>query len=391
MNRDSLARYQREPLTAFLSSNQGYAPGSGEIVGILKQLLEDMEKELADITATENTAIADYNALVAAKEKEIAAATEAIEVKLGRAGETAVKIVGLKNDLEDTKDQLGEDETFLMELKKSCATKAKEYDERKAMRAQELVAVQETIKILNDDDSLDLFKKTLSLVQVDRSSRDIRDQALSSLKNLSSSHPETGLIQLALMGKKVGFEKIIKMIDDMVVQLKAEQQDDEAQLKWCNAEFDTTEDRTAAEKRRLEGEEAKIAETTDAIAQLKDELAALAKGIEDLDKAVAEATEQRKAEHAEFTSTSAQNNAALQLLAVAENRLNKFYNPALYKAPERRELMEEERIYVQSGGADPRDAEEAAAKEGTIAGTGIVALASIRAATNDGVAPPPPP
>merc|ERR1719262_806903 len=385
MNRDSLARYQREPLTAFLSSNQGYAPGSGEIVGILKQLLEDMEKELADSTAEENAAIAEFESLVAAKEKEIAAATEAIETKTQRAGEVAVQIVNLKNDLEDTKDQLGEDETFLMELKKSCATKAKEYDERKAMRAQELVAVQETIKILNDDDSLDLFKKTLSLVQVDRSSRDIRDQALSSLKNLSSSHPETGLIQLALMGKKVGFEKIIKMIDDMVVQLKAEQQDDEAQLKWCNAEFDTTEDRTAEEKRRLEGEEAKIAETTDAIAQLKDELAALAKGIEDLDKAVAEATEQRKAEHAEFTSTSAQNNAALQLLAVAENRLNKFYNPSVYKAPERRELTEEERIYVQSGGADPRDAEEAAAKEGTIAGTGITVF------SQEAGAPPPPP
>merc|ERR1719482_174050 len=383
--RDSLDRYTRSMLTEFLSTSTsaGYARGSGEIVGILKQLLEDMEKELADATSEENTAIAEFEALTAAKEKEIAAATAAVESKTQRAGEVAVQIVNLKNDLEDTKDQLGEDEAFLMELKKSCATKAKEYDERKAMRAQELVAVQETIKILNDDDSLDLFKKTLSLVQVDRSSRDIRDQALSSLKNLSSSHPETGLIQLALMGKKVGFEKIIKMIDDMVVQLKAEQQDDEAQLKWCNAEFDTTEDRTAEEKRRLEGEEAKIAETTDAIAQLKDELAALAKGIEDLDKAVAEATEQRKAEHAEYTSTTAQNNAALQLLAVAENRLNKFYNPSVYMAPQRRELTEEERIYVQSGGADPRDAEEAAAKEGTIAGTGIAVFAQ--------GAPPPPP
>merc|ERR1719407_446642 len=50
--------------------------------------------------------------------------------------------------------------------------------------------------------------------------------------------------------------------------------------------------------------------------------------------------------------------------------------------PQRRELTEEERIYVQSGGADPRDAEEAAAKEGTIAGTGIAVLQA---------APAPPP
>merc|ERR1719262_2148439 len=100
------------------------------------------------------------------------------------------------------------------------------------------------------------------------------------------------------------------MIDDMVVQLGEEQKDDEAQKKWCNTEFDASE--------------------------IKDELAALAQGIKDLDKAVAEATEQRQEEHADFVSTSAQNNAAVQLLGVAKNRLNKFYNPALYVKPQRR-------------------------------------------------------
>merc|ERR1719316_1469621 len=120
-----------------------------------------MEKELAETTATENSAVAEFEALTAAKEKEIAAATEAVETKTQRAGEVAVQIVNLKNDLEDTKDALGEDEAFLMELKKSCATKATEYDERVKIRAEESVAIAETIKILNDDDSLELFKKTL--------------------------------------------------------------------------------------------------------------------------------------------------------------------------------------------------------------------------------------
>ena len=55
----------------------------------------------------------------------------------------------------------------------------------------------------------------------------------------------------------------------------------------------------------------------------------LKKGIEELDEAVTEATKQRKDEHKEFVQTAAENNAALQLLDVAKNRLNKFYNPAL--------------------------------------------------------------
>merc|ERR1719238_189302 len=170
-----------------------------------------------------------------------------------------------------------------------------------------------------------------------------------------------------------------------------EQKDDETQKEWCEAEFDKSEDKEGELKRKIDGLEAAIGEMKEGIAKLGDELKALSDGIVALDKSVAEATETRKAENAEATTVAAQNNAAVQLLGVAENRLNKFYNPAAYKPPQRRELTEEERIYVQSGGADPRDAEEAAAAQTGIAGTGVTVLASIRAATNDGVAPPPPP
>merc|ERR1719247_3234420 len=175
------------------------------------------------------------------------------------------------------------------------------------------------------------------------------------------------------------------MIDDMVVLLQEEQKDDETQKEWCETEFDTSEDKEGELKRKIAGLEAAIAEMKEGIATLKDDIKALSDGIVALDKSVAEATETRKAEHEEFVTVSAQNNAAVQLLGVAENRLNKFYNPAAYNPPQRRELTEKERIYVQSGGADPRDAEEAAAAQTGIAGTGIMAF------SQSGVAPPPPP
>merc|ERR1719399_1641221 len=244
MNRESMDRYSRRTLTEFLStsSQTGYAPASGEIVGILKQLLENMEKELADITKDENTAIAEFESLVAAKEKEIAAATEAIEMKTEKNGEMAVKIVNLKNDLEDTQESLGEDQKFLEELKKGCSTAGADYDSRVKARAEELVAVQETIKILNDDDALDLFKKTLpspALLQV-TDTRELRDAALEALAPVQNGE-KLGFIELALMGKKVSFDKVIKMMDDMVVLLKEEQKDDEKQKEWCETEFRTSE------------------------------------------------------------------------------------------------------------------------------------------------------
>merc|ERR1719271_1017389 len=385
INRD-MDRFSRMMLTDFLQSSSGESGSTGEIVGILKQLLETMEKEHKEVVDEEAAAFAEFESLVAAKVKEIQAAPEAIEAKTEKNGEMAVKIVNLKNDLEDAQESLAEDQKFTAELKKGCATAETDYDSRVKGRAEELVAVQETVKILNDDDALDLFKKTLpspSLLQV-TDTRELRDAALEALTPVQNGE-KLGFIELALMGKKVSFDKVIKMMDDMVVPLKEEQKDDEAQKKWCETEFETSEDKEVELKHKLEGLTASIEEMTEGIKSLTEEIKALEDGIVALDKSVAEATETRKAEHEEFVPVSAQNNAAIQLLGVAENRLNKFYNPAAYKPPQRRELTEEERIYVQSGGADPRDAEEAAAAQTGIAGTGVTVF------QQGGVAPPPPP
>ena len=71
----------RDQVMAFLANGQGfgYAPASGQIVGILQQMKETMEADLASITKTEEEAIANFNSLVAAKEKQIQANTKSIE------------------------------------------------------------------------------------------------------------------------------------------------------------------------------------------------------------------------------------------------------------------------------------------------------------------------
>merc|ERR1712087_733429 len=112
-------------------------------------------------------------------------------------------------------------------------------------------------------------------------------------------------------------------------------------------------------------------------------MGALEDGIKSLDKQVAEATEERKTEHAENVETLANDNAAKELIGVAINRLNKFYNPKLYVAPPKRDLSEEERITVNMGGTLAPTA-----APGGIAGTGIEAML---AQGSSRVAPPPPP
>merc|ERR1719454_861242 len=128
-----------------------------------------MEKSLATATAEETTSIKDFEELMAAKTKEINSLTKSIESKTARIGELGVSLVTQKEDLDDTTKSLMEDEAFLKDLAKNCKTKEDEWATRCKIRAEELLAIADTIKILNDDDALELFKKALpapSLMQL---------------------------------------------------------------------------------------------------------------------------------------------------------------------------------------------------------------------------------
>merc|ERR1719408_873216 len=211
------------------------------------------------------------------------------------------------------------------------------------MEAMEQVALADTIKILNDDDALELFKKTLpgassSFMQVQVTSA-LRQQALHALKRSAhKADPRLDLIELAMHGGKMGFSKIIKMIDELVVDLKAEQGVDDDKRKYCLAEFDKAEDKKKGLELDISDLGKAIDDGKESIATLTSELKALADGIKKLDKSVAEATATRKEEHDDFVQTLAQNTAAKDILAFAKNRLNKFYNPKMYKAPPKREV-----------------------------------------------------
>jgi len=384
-----LSTADRDMLSNFLMGSQGYAPQSGEITGILKQMKDTMEKELADTIATEEAAIKNFNELMAAKESEIAANTQAIETKTERLGRTDVEIVDLKEALDDTTKALFEDNKFLKNLDESCKTKTAGWEERSKTRADELLALADTIRILNDDDALELFKKTLpnpSLMQLKVSGAAVRGRALSVLKaSQIRKDPRLDMIMLALNGRSQGsFDKVVKMISDMVTLLGKEQKDDDDKKTYCEAEIDTTEDKHKDLEQTLSDLEKAKATAEDNIATLKEELAALAAGIRALDKSVADATAQRKAENAEFKSSMAENTATKDLIGVAKNRLNKFYDPALYKAPPKMELSSQERIGVSMGSE-----EQPTIAPSGIAGTGITAFVQI--ASDSQVAPPPPP
>jgi hypothetical protein len=365
---------RRDVLAFFSAKGSDNAPSTGDVVGILKQMKDTMTKALDDTTAVEGSAKKSYGDLMSAKTKEVDVLGESIQAKTVQIGDLGITIVQMKNDLSETEASLLEDQQFLADMKKSCSTKTGEYTEAEKLRAQEVAAISETIKVLNDDDALELFKKTLpgagsNLMQIEMSNGKLRMRALELLKGVRNGgigRHHLDLITLALRGKTIGFEKVIAMIDEMVGTLKKEQMDDEHKKEYCATQFDYAEDKKKTLERKIATTETYIANTEEGIAALKDEIASLEDGIKALDKEVAKAFEQRTEEHKAYTELMASDSAAKELLEFAKNRLNKFYNPKLYSPPEKVELSEKDAM-ASSFGVTMAPTQP----PGGIAGTGI--------------------
>merc|ERR1719313_3080564 len=134
-----------------------------------------MEADLAESEKSEADAKAAYETLMTTKKAEIEAAGKFIETKSARAGDIALKVAENKADLEKTTKAVDEDTDFKRNLAGACATKQKEWDARQKLRAEEIAAISDTIEMLNGDDALELFKKTMpsaaALIQTSTATR----------------------------------------------------------------------------------------------------------------------------------------------------------------------------------------------------------------------------
>merc|ERR1719326_556898 len=167
-----------------------------------------------------------------AKEAELKAANAAVDAKTQDQADTEAKVAQAKQDLEDTQAAMAADQEFLIDLKEKCAISDKEYAERSKTRADEIVAIGETIKILTDDDARDLFGKTMSLLQL-RSAVEsaaaqgkARDRAAQQIIKMAKKHRNWVLATLAVSVQLDAFTKVKKAMDDMIAELKVQQEEE---------------------------------------------------------------------------------------------------------------------------------------------------------------------
>merc|ERR1719443_2899423 len=135
--------------------SHGSADGAGSgIIGLLEVAESDFTKGLTEMTATEQSAAADYDAYC--KEDEIATVTKQkdVEYKGKEAAGLDKAVSELSTDLSAVTDELTAVLSALDKLKEMCVAKAEPYAERKARREAEIAGLKEALQILDGEAAL---------------------------------------------------------------------------------------------------------------------------------------------------------------------------------------------------------------------------------------------
>jgi len=308
-----------------------YAPASGEIFGILKQMKETFETDVAAAQKEEKASQMAYEELKAAKEAEIAAAQEQIETKTEELAATDEKLAQAKTDKEMTMETLSADEKYLMNLKEKCSLTDKEFEERLKTRQLEMQAVSKAMAVLTSDEAMDTFSSTFSLLQTSKSSSmsnlksSKRKDASSLLAAVARKFNNPHLMTLAMKVRLDAFTKVKKAIDDMIAELLKQKEDEIKQKEFCVNGFNENEKQTNDNERKKTDLTTLIEDLTMKIDTLHKEIETLKAEIGEMQVQMKRAGEDREKENKEFQTTVAEQRATQVLLTKALSVLEGFY------------------------------------------------------------------
>lgn len=315
---------------ALLQQLRATAPQSGAIFGILKQMKESFETNLAESQKDEETAKQEYAEMKSAKEEEIAAGEELIDAKTVELGDTDKKNAMAKEDLADTEATVAADTEFLANLKTKCEKAASEYAARSKIRNEEIKAVSETIGILTDDDAKDLLLKFVqfSSTRSRVTSAARAEQAAKLMQQAAGKLNRPRLSQLAMSMRISGLEEVSGKIGKMIGVLKQEQKDEVKQKDFCVKELHENEMQTTAKTNAKEDLTQAITDLETSKTTLADEIAQLKSEITEAQVETKRASEIRQKENQVFQQTITDAVATQKILAKALAKLESFYKSA---------------------------------------------------------------
>jgi len=339
--------------SSLLQARQGYTPSynaaSGEIFGVMKQLMEEMKGDLSEAQKTEATRAATFAELRAAKTSEIESGEKMAEAKEDEKAETDNALAEAKEDLGQTQKGLADDEKFLGNMEKTCTEAGANFEKRKAARLSEIQAVAQTIEILTGDEARDAMDTTFSFVQTaaEKNQRKLRQRVATLLRRSKSP----ALSMLATAVELDAFTKVKEEIDKMIATLKTQNADEVKKNQWCKDALQENEMTTMKTKDLKLDLEAKIGSLESTIKSLTEEIEAAKLAISEVQVALQRASANRKQENMDFQKTVADQTATAEVLNKALDKLAKFYDEAAFTQLKKQAPPVPQMEYKKSSGA----------------------------------------
>jgi len=303
-----------------------YAPASNEIVGILKDMFDTFTSNLETASATEAENVKVFEDLMAAKNKELTDLQSTLDKKEAENAEATTVEADSQQDREDTSAQLEADEKFFDDTKASCREKANDWATRTRLRTEELAGIEKAVEILNSPEAQAAFSgATSTFVQiraVPKQLGDVRTRAFNALKKVSRHNPTMALLA-AEVGSQTGwhFEKVLTQIDKMVVSIRKEEKEDVAAKDNCDEMESKAKEKKADLQKEIDGYSNDINKLQTRRSETETAITDTDSDIDAQKSMMAQALEDRNAEHEKFVAALKDDEAAVALLGQAMEAL----------------------------------------------------------------------
>jgi hypothetical protein len=313
---------------------------SGGVVEMLEKLLDKFRDERSTLEKDELGAKHAYEMVM----QDLQDSIEAAKKVMGRAtvtkAERETAAAEAKGELADTTKDRDYDQEYLDLMNAQCTQKSEDFANRQQLRGEELEAIGKAVEILgsgavsgNADKYLPGFvQKKVSAMQLragyKSSRRPVQKNVAAFLQGRAAALQSRVLSLIAAKVESDPFEKVKKMIKDLIVRLMEEAGEEAEHKGWCDTELATNKQTREAKTAEVDTLTSQKDKLTADIAKLGEEIAELTTAIADIDKAVAEATEERAAEKEKNEETIKDAKEAQVAVSQALAVLKEFYAKA---------------------------------------------------------------
>jgi len=333
-----LSSQQMSLLSEFMQAGAKYAPQSGTVQGILKDMYDTFSADLESTTQAEASKNRLFEDFMATKQEELIKLKETKAKKEDEKAEAEGQLADATQAYDDTEAQMKADIAFFDETKAACTAKMQEWSERKALRAEEIEGIKKALSILTSDEAREMFASAIkpgieSFLQLESESMGSQaaaaSRAFAALKASAAKAHSLRLASLAVAVRtaKTGhFDKVLVAIDAMVQTLKDEDADDIAKRDQCKEQYLDIESKVKDIKWKIEKNVAKIDKLEKLIELRTADKAKTIEDIQDVIENIAQIEEQRQDENRAFLQAKSDDESAIDLLKRAKAALAAYYS-----------------------------------------------------------------